>query len=131
MVLRRTAPDLHRPLGCRLNVLPAGLCARDLMIYWAAGRIPGDMLLLILPIPVYLYYRAARQDGVTSAATARGVVVDWPISRRRRRPSLGRKQRICSRDYISYAGTSYVWRWPRGFCRWGVRSGWRTPSVEA
>src|ERR1700732_1274380 len=61
MVLRRTAPRLHRPLRVPgLNVLaPIAFVLATLMLFWARWPHTGEiMLLLILPLPVYLYYQA-------------------------------------------------------------------------
>ena len=61
MVLRRTAPDLHRPLRVPgLPVLaPIAFVLATLMLFWARWPHTGQiMLLLILPLPVYLYYQA-------------------------------------------------------------------------
>ena len=61
MVLRRTAPNLHRPLRVPgLAVLaPMAFVLATLMLFWARWPHTGQiMLLLILPMPVYLYYQA-------------------------------------------------------------------------
>src|ERR1700676_3685073 len=60
MVLRRTAPNLHRPLRVPgLAVLaPIAFVLATLMLFWARWPHTGQiMLLLILPMPVYLYYQ--------------------------------------------------------------------------
>jgi amino acid transporter len=60
MVLRRTAPNLHRPLRVPgLPVLaPLAFVLATLMLFWARWPHTGEiMLLLILPMPVYLYYQ--------------------------------------------------------------------------
>src|SRR5208282_4286242 len=74
MVLRRTAPNLHRPLRVPgLAVLsPMAFVLATLMLFWARWPHTGQiMLLLILPMPVYLYYQAkadwrdfGRQQGI-------------------------------------------------------------------
>src|ERR1700679_93814 len=59
--LRRTAPHLHRPLRIPgLAVLaPTAFVLATLMLYWARWPHTGQiMLLLILPMPVYLFYQA-------------------------------------------------------------------------
>ena len=60
MVLRRTAPHLHRPLRVPgLQVLaPIAFVLATLMLFWARWPHTGEiMLLLILPLPVYFYYQ--------------------------------------------------------------------------
>jgi len=60
MVLRRTAPHLHRPLrvpGLRV-LAPIAFVLATLMLYWARWPHTAQiMLLLVLPIPFYLYYQ--------------------------------------------------------------------------
>ncbi len=61
MALRRTAPDLHRPLRVPgLQVLaPIAFVLATLMLFWARWPHTGEiMLLLIFPLPVYFYYQA-------------------------------------------------------------------------
>src|SRR3979490_2810193 len=60
MVLRRTAPTLHRPLRVPgLPVIaPVAFVLATLMLFCARWPQTGEiMLLLILPMPVYLYYQ--------------------------------------------------------------------------
>ena len=77
MVLRRTAPGMHRPLrlpGLAL-MAPIAFVLATLMLYWARWPHTGEiMLLLILPLPVYLYYQAADEwaDFGREPARARG-----------------------------------------------------------
>ena len=69
MSLRRTAPDLHRPLRVPwLPVLaPLAFVLATLMLFWARWPHTGQiMLLLILPLPVYVYYQA-QSAGATFA----------------------------------------------------------------
>ncbi len=134
MVLRRTAPKLHRPLRVRgLPVLaPLAFVLATLMLYWARWPHTGEIiLLLILPIPVYLYFQAQggwRAFGGSLRAAwwliaylAATAVLSW----------AGSKE-FDGHDYIGYgwdqlsvavAGLFFYW--------WGVRSGWSTPWVEA
>ncbi|HSY94942.1 MAG TPA: APC family permease [Steroidobacteraceae bacterium] len=134
MVLRRTAPKLHRPLRVPgLPVLaPMAFVLASLMLYWARWPHTGEiMLLLILPLPVYLYYQAQagwRNFGLQMRAAwwllaylLAITVLSWAGSRE-----------FEGHDYISYgwdqlcvALASLV------FYFWGLRSGWRTPAIEA
>jgi hypothetical protein len=102
IVLRRTAPDLHRPLRVPgLHVLaPMAFVLATLMLFWARWPHTGEiMLLLILPLPVYLYYQGEAGWPI-SAGSSRRLVVDrlsagddWIILGRQqgiRRPRLYR-----------------------------------------
>jgi amino acid transporter len=134
MVLRRTAPDLHRPLHVPgLPVLaPIAFVLATLMLFWARWPHTGEiMLLLILPLPVYLYYQAKgnwRDFGRQLRASwwllaYLGVitVLSWAGSKE----FEGHDYIGYGWDQLSVALASLV------FYFWGVRSGWRTPSVIA
>jgi amino acid transporter len=134
MVLRRTAPDLHRPLrvpGLAL-LAPTAFVLATLMLFWARWPHTGQiMLLLILPLPVYFYYQAKG---------------NWQDFGRQLRGSWWLFAYLASVTVLSYAGSKefegmgYI---PYGvdqlcvaitalvFYFWGVRSGWRTPDVAA
>lgn len=133
-VLRRTAPELHRPLRVpALDLLaPTAFVLATLMLYWARWPHTGEiMLLLILPMPVYLYSQA--QSGWSEfdrhlkgawwliAYLASIVALSW----------AGSKE-FAGRGYIGYgwdqlcvALASLV------FFYWGMRSGWNTPALAA
>jgi len=134
MVLRRTAPKLHRPL--RVAGLPffapLAFVLATLMLFWARWPYTGQiMLVLILPLPVYLYYQNR---------------IGWPAFRQHFRAawwliaylititclSWGGSREFGGRDYLSYgwdqlsiAAAALV------FYFWGLRSGWRTTELEA
>ncbi len=61
MALRRTAPDLQRPLRIKGLPMLAGLAfilATELL-YWAKWPLTGEIILLmVVALPVYLYYQA-------------------------------------------------------------------------
>jgi amino acid transporter len=134
MVLRRTAPDLPRPLRVPgLGILaPLAFMLATLMLFWARWPHTGQiMLLLILPMPVYLYYQA-KANWLDFARQLQGAwwlfaylvaitILSW----------AGSKE-FEGHDYIGYgwdqlcvAVTALI------FYFWGVRSGWRTPSIVA
>jgi amino acid transporter len=134
IVLRRTAPDLHRPLRVPgLSVLaPVAFVLATLMLFWARWPHTGEiMLLLILPMPVYLYYQAkgnwrdfGRQLRASWWLLAYLVVItvlSWAGSKE----FEGHDYIGYGWDQLSVALASLV------FYFWGVRSGWRTPSVIA
>ncbi len=134
IVLRRTAPDLHRPLRVPgLPVLaPIAFVLATLMLFWARWPHTGQiMLLLILPLPVYLYYQAKG---------------NWRDFGRQLRASWWLLAYLISVTVLSWAGSKefegrgYIgYGWDQlcvavtslAFYFWGVRSGWRTPAVMA
>jgi amino acid transporter len=134
IVLRRTAPNLHRPLRVPgLAVLaPIAFVLATLMLFWARWPHTGEiMLLLILPLPVYLYYQAKG---------------DWRDFGRQLRASWWLLAYLMAITILSWAGSKefeghdYIhYGWDQlcvaltslAFYFWGVRSGWRTPAVIA
>jgi amino acid transporter len=134
MVLRRTAPDLHRPLRVwGLPVLaPLAFVLATLMLFWARWPHTGQiMLLLILPLPVYLYYQA-KANWSDFARQLRGAwwlfaylvaitVLSWAGSKE----FEGHGYIGYGWDQLCVAATALI------FYVWGVRSGWRTPSIAA
>ena len=134
MVLRRTAPDLERPLRIPgLGVLaPLAFMLATLMLFWARWPHTGQiMLLLILPIPVYLYYQA-KADWNNFARQLKGAwwlfaflvaitVLSWAGSKE----FEGHDYIGYGWDQLSVAVAALI------FYFWGVRSGWRTPDITA
>jgi amino acid transporter len=134
MVLRRTAPNLHRPLRVPgLAVLsPLAFVLATLMLFWARWPHTGQiMLLLILPMPVYLYYQAK---------------ADWRDFGRQLRGAWWLGAYLLAITILSWAGSKefeghgYIgYGWDQlcvalasiAFYFWGLRSGWRTPGVIA
>jgi amino acid transporter len=134
IVLRRTAPNLHRPLRVPgLEILaPIAFVLATLMLFWARWPHTGQiMLLLIVPLPVYLYYQA-RGNWLDFGRQLRGAwwlfayliaitVLSW----------AGSKE-FEGNDLIGYGWDQFcVAITALVFYFWGVRSGWRTPSVIA
>jgi len=134
MVLRRTAPDLERPLRIPgLGLLaPLAFMLATLMLFWARWPHTGQiMLLLILPIPVYLYYQA-KADWNNFARQLKGAwwlfaflvaitVLSWAGSKE----FEGHNYIGYGWDQLSVAVTALI------FYVLGVRSGWRTPDITA
>jgi amino acid transporter len=134
IVLRRTAPNLHRPLRVPgLPVLaPVAFVLATLMLFWARWPHTGQiMLLLILPLPVYFYYQAKgkwrdfgrqlRASWWLFAYLSVVTALSW----------AGSKE-FEGHDYIGYGWDQLcVALTSLAFYFWGVRSGWRTPAVVA
>ncbi len=134
IVLRRTAPRLHRPLRVpALPVLaPVAFMLATLMLYWARWPHTGEiMLLLLAPMPVFLYYQAR---------------AGWPDFARQLRAAWWLIAYLLVITALSWAGSKefeghgYIgYGWDQLcvaaasliFYAWGVRSGWRTPGIEA
>ncbi len=134
MTLRRTAPDLTRPL--RIAALPilAGVAfvMSTELLYWARWPLTGEIILLmVVALPVYFYYQA-RNGWRDFGRQLRGAW--WLIAYL---PTLALLSWLGS---TQFGGKGYL---PYGwdllvvavigllFYLWGVRSGWRTPAVEA
>ncbi|HZP68121.1 MAG TPA: APC family permease, partial [Rudaea sp.] len=134
MTLRRTAPELHRPL--RLRALPLLSCLAFVfsteLLYWAKWPLTGQIILLIVvALPVYIYYQA-RVGWRDFGRQLRGAW--WLIGYL---PSIAAvswigSPRFGGLGYLSYgwdllvvAGVGLV------FYFWGLACGWRTPDVEA
>jgi amino acid transporter len=132
LVLRHTAPDLHRPLRVPgLGLLaPAAFVLATLMLYWARWPHTGQiMLLLILPMPIYLHSQARagwfefdrhlKGAWWLIAYLAAIVLLSW----------AGSKE-FAGRGYIGYGWDQLcVALVALVFFFWGVRSGWRTSAL--
>jgi amino acid transporter len=134
MTLRRTASELHRPL--RITGLPilagiAFIMATELL-YWAKWPFNGQIILLIVvALPVYLYYQAKSgwHDFARQMKGAWWLVVYLPVIAF---TAWAGSTTFGGQGYLTY-GTDLVVVAMIGlvFYVWGVKSGWRTPSVEA
>ncbi|HWU77258.1 MAG TPA: APC family permease [Rhodanobacter sp.] len=134
MTLRRTAPELHRPF--RLAALPiisgiAFIMSAELL-YWAKWPLTGQIILLmVVALPVYLYYQA-KSGWHDFGRQMKGAwwLVFYLVT-------LAVVSKIGSAkfgglDYIHYGwDLAVVGVIGLVFFLWGVKSGWRTPSVEA
>ena len=132
LVLRRTAPEVRRPL--RLPYLPAISAAAFVfateLLYWAKWPLTGGVILLVVvALPIYFYYQAkARwQDLARQLAGAWWLIVYRPVIAT---VSWAGSAKFGGRDFIT-------WGWDLlvvaliglAFFAWGYRSGWRTPAV--
>jgi amino acid transporter len=134
MVLRRTAPQMQRPLRiAALPVLaPTAFVMATLMLYWARWPHTGQiMLMLILPLPVYFYYQF-RSDWSGFRRTLRGAW--WLVA------YLAVIAALSWAGSTEFDGHGYIgYGWDQlcvagaalAFCLWGVRSGWHTPALAA
>ncbi len=134
MTLRRTAPELHRPF--KLSGLPviAGIAfiMSAELLYWAKWPLTGEIILLmVVALPVYFYYQAKHgwQDFGRHLKGAWWLIA-YLIT-------LAAVSKIGS---AKFGGLNYIpYGWDLAvvaviglvYFLWGVKSGWRTPSIEA
>lgn len=134
MTLRRTAPELHRPF--RLLGLPvlAGIAfvMSTELLYWAKWPLTGEIILLmVVALPVYLYYQAKTgwHDFARQIKGAWWLIVYLPTLAF---VSWAGSTQFNGKGYLSYGmDLAVVALIGVVFYVWGVKSGWRTPSVEA
>ncbi|MBT2145568.1 MULTISPECIES: APC family permease [unclassified Rhodanobacter] len=134
MTLRRTAPGLHRPLRLGgLSVL-AGIAfiMSTELLYWAKWPLTGEIILLmVVALPVYFYYQAKSgwHDFGRQMKGAWWLVFYLPTLAL---VSWAGSTIFGGKGYLSYGmDLAVVAVIGLVFYLWGVKSGWRTPSVEA
>jgi amino acid transporter len=134
MVLRRTAPAVRRPLRVPgLPILaPLAFVLATLMLFWARWPHTGEiMLLLLLPLPVYLYYQGKagwRDFGRQLQASWWLIAYLLVITAL----SWAGSKEFEGNDWIKYGWDQLcVVAAALIFYSWGLRSGWRTPAIEA
>ena len=133
MSLRRTAPNLHRPL--RVIALPilagvAFVMATELL-YWARWPLTGEIILLmVVALPVYAYYQAkARwEDFGRQLKGAWWMIVYLPTIALL---SWAGSTTFGGHGYLPYGiDLAVVAAAGLGFYLWGSASGWRTPALQ-
>ncbi|SEM30819.1 Amino acid transporter [Luteibacter sp. UNCMF331Sha3.1] len=134
MTLRRTAPELKRPL--RIPGLPvlaalAFIFATELL-YWAKWPLTGEIILLmVVALPLYFYYTAKSgwDDFRRHLKGSWWLIVYLPVIAF---VSWAGSKTFGGRDYIPYGyDLALVAVIGAIFYFWGIASGWRTPMVEA
>jgi amino acid transporter len=133
MTLRRTAPELRRPLHMRgLSVLAClAFVFSTELLYWAKWPLTGKIILLIVAaLPIYFYYQWRR---------------NWVDFRRQLDGAWWLVFYLPAIAFVSYVGStkfgglgylSYGWDLAvvagvgLVFYFWGLRCGWRTPDIE-
>jgi amino acid transporter len=133
MVLRRTCPDLKRPVRApALQVIaPAGFIFASLLLYWSKWPLSGEVILIIaIGLPIYLYYCVKQRFEGFGPHLKAGV---WLIA------YLGWMALLSAIGSSKFGGHNLI---PYGvdmavvavtslaFYAWGVRSGWAGPSRE-
>ncbi|KRG43712.1 amino acid transporter [Stenotrophomonas panacihumi] len=133
MSLRRTAPEFHRPL--RVFALPVMAAVAFVMatelLYWARWPLTGEIILLMgVALPVYAYYQAKARwhDFGRQLKGAWWMIVYLPVVALL---SWAGSTTFGGHGYLPYGvDLAVVAAVGLVFYVWGVRSGWRTPSVE-
>ena len=133
MTLRRTAPDMARPFRLKGLAFVAGLafiCATELL-YWARWPLTGEIILLmVVALPVYLYYQYKQgwHDFGRQLKGAWWLIFYLPSVAAL---SWAGSTTFGGMGYLSY-GMDLIVVALVGlvFYVWGVKSGWRTPSVD-
>ena len=132
--LRRTAPDLHRPfkLPCLQVIALLAFVFSAELLYWAKWPLTGEIILLVIfALPVYFYYQWKNgwHDFARQLAGAWWLIAYLPVIALV--SCIGSKQ-FGGSDLIPFGwDLAVVAVIGIGFYFWGVRSGWRTPAVEA
>jgi amino acid transporter len=134
MTLRRTAPELHRPF--RLAGLPliAGIAfiMSAELLYWAKWPLTGQIILLmVVALPVYFYY-TAKHGWHAFDRHLKGAW--WLIAYLITLAAVSKigSAKFGGLDYIPYGyDLGVVAVIGLVFYLWGVKSGWRTPAIEA
>lgn len=134
MTLRRTAPELERPFRLKGLSVVAGIAfiMSAELLYWAQWPLTGKILLLIVvALPIYAYYQW--KSG-------------WHDFGRQMKGAWWLIFYMITLALVSYIGSSKFgglnvihYGWDLAvvaviglvFFVWGVKSGWRTPSVDA
>lgn len=131
--LRRTAPELARPLRLRgLNIIaPFAFTCASLVLYWARWPLTGQIIMLmVVALPIYIYYQA-RAGWHDFSREFSGAF--WLIAYL---PTMAIVSWIGSEDFGGIGLLPYgidmlvVIILSLGFYLWGVRSGWRTRYLD-
>lgn len=133
-VLRRTAPEIGRPL--RLPFLTwlsgIGFVFGTLLLYWARWPLTGEIIaLMIVALPIWLYYEAKGgwQDFRRQMNGAWWLVCYFPTIAIL---SWAGSSQFGGHDIIPYGWDLLVVAGcALGFYLWGLHSGWRTPHLIA
>jgi amino acid transporter len=133
-VLRRTAPELNRPLRIPLLWGVAGLAfvfATELL-YWARWPRTGEIILLmVVALPIWLWY-AAHKGSADLMRQVRGAA--WLIFYL---PAIAALSWAGSTKFGGHGYLPYGWDLlivavvATGFFAWGLACGWNTPEIEA
>ena len=133
-VLRRTAPDIHRPLRLPMLRVIAGLAfvfATELL-YWARWPRTGEIILLmVVALPVWFWY-AVKRGGTDLMKQVQGAA--WLIFYL---PAIALLSWAGSARFGGHGYLPYGWDLlivaviAIGFFAWGLACGWRTPEIEA
>lgn len=133
MSLRRSAPEMHRPLhlpGLSLIAPFAFVCA-SLILYWARWPLTGQIIVLVVvALPVYFYYQAKDNwQGFGRDLKASWWLIGYL-------PCMALCSYIGSKEFGGLGLLPYGWDMvivtvlSLAFYQWGVKAGWRTPYLS-
>lgn len=133
MSLRRSAPEMHRPLrlpGLSLIAPFAFVCA-SLILYWARWPLTGQIIVLVVvALPVYFYYQAKDNwQGFGRDLKASWWLIGYL-------PCMALCSYIGSKKFGGLGVLPYGWDMvivavlSLAFYHWGVKAGWRTPYLS-
>ncbi|UVA80677.1 APC family permease [Pandoraea commovens] len=133
MSLRRSAPEMHRPLrlpGLSLIAPFAFVCA-SLILYWARWPLTGQIIVLVVvALPVYFYYQAKDNwQGFGRDLKASWWLIGYL-------PCMALCSYIGSKEFGGLGLLPYGWDMvivavlSLAFYHWGVKAGWRTPYLS-
>ncbi|VVE41825.1 amino acid:proton symporter [Pandoraea aquatica] len=133
MSLRRSAPDMHRPLrlpGLSLIAPFAFVCA-SLILYWARWPLTGQIIVLVVvALPVYFYYQAKDNwQGFGRDLKASWWLIGYL-------PCMALCSYVGSKEFGGLGLLPYGWDMvivavlSLAFYHWGVKAGWRTPYLS-
>jgi Amino acid transporters len=134
VTLRRTAPDLHRPLrlpGLHWIAAAAFIFSTELL-FWARWPRTGEIILLMLvALPVYFHFQMRRgfHDFRRQLAGAAWLIAYLP--------AIAALSWAGSARFGGHGWLPFGWDLAAValagllFYLWGLRCGWRTPDVEA
>ncbi len=133
MVLRRTAPNLHRPSRIQgLKVIaPLAFMLASLILYWARWPLTGKVIIIMLiGLPIYFYYQAKAGFRGFARHLKAGIWLLVYLGWMALLSSLG-SAKFGGHNIIPYgwdmlavAASSLI------FYFWGVKSGWANEYLE-
>ncbi len=133
LTLRRTAPELRRPVRTpAIAVLgPLAFVVASELLYWARWPLTAEIILLLAAaLPIYVYYR--RNAGMTALMEEFRAAI-WLVCYL---PVLALLSWIGSTEFGGLGILPYGWDMlivaaiSLGFCFWGVRSGLARPRLD-
>ncbi len=134
LTLRRTAPDLRRPVRVpAIAVLgPLAFVVASELLFWASWPLTAEIiLLLVVSLPIYVWYR---RGAATAALLAEFRAAIWFVCYL---VAMALLSLIGSHEFGGLGLLPFGWDMAvvglasLGFCFWGVRSGLPRPDLDS